>query len=71
MTKEIQKSNSFGVSYWQRIMPTVVGSNVNLECCQRPHHRRELAFWRIDLDQALLYGSLAIVKSKSVQMSLF
>ena len=59
MTKTIQKSNSFGIQFWNELQPRVVGAGVRFECCTLPHHRRELVFHKINLDRALKYVTLS------------
>ena len=58
MTKTIQKSNSFGIQFWNAL-PRVVGVGVRFECCSLPHHRLEQAFYRLNLDRALVYVTLS------------
>jgi hypothetical protein len=58
MTKTIQKSNSFGIQFWNAL-PRVVGNGVRFECCSLPHHRLEQAFYRLNLDRALVHVTLS------------
>ena len=58
MTKTIQKSNSFGIQFWNAL-PRVVGNGVRFECCSLPHHRLEQAFYELNLDRAMRYITLS------------
>ena len=74
-TKRKISEQSYGLRFWQSV-PRVVGSGVRMSCCTMPHHRLELAFWRISLDRALDYiveNTMPVIESSTQgeQLTLF